>query len=251
MANNEAELKRAARRKARILKNPEDRINKILGNPETETSSQKSDQNNTNQKVLSCNTSKEFINAHTSDINALQIDEAIHASSLAESSHPTTENIRKNPNTNKQTTIDEQSHTLLEKEDATTFGKEENSTKIVIWIIIGILTRILLATEYAWVIGNSAIGTFVLAHISMFTVQLSATLKNDNQSDSRGTSQHTLVEMALRLCGLPTYAITTIMYVKKTFETLLRTFSLFFVPFVMVHLVAALFQANHVDDSEN
>ena len=50
MATTDAESKRAARRKARILKNPEERINRILG--QTETSNEVSKNDDPHNKLI-------------------------------------------------------------------------------------------------------------------------------------------------------------------------------------------------------
>merc|ERR1739844_678164 len=229
MATTDAESKRAARRKARILKNPEERINRILG--QTETSNEVS----------------KNVDPHNKLIENISLFESIKDSPII----PELRSDNTQVSENKVYGFNPVSHQEVNTENRVSINKETISRVAIIWMILGVITRVLLGSKHGWIIGNSAIATFAIAYITIVAVKRNVFAVAETQSANNATSQLPLIEMALRLCGLPPHIINTLLSVKGTIEALVNAFSLFFVPFVVVHLLALAFNVENTNEDLN
>ena len=249
MARSEAERRRDLRRQAKILRNPEGRINKILGQPEVETPIQQIEHNSSNISV--CNDIT-FDIAPAIDLpeNNLDCDgppnETLLETTLASTSVADNENILSN-----SSSIPQERHDVLSNNDETKITEENKNRKISIWMILGVITRILLESEYSWVIGNSAMVVFMLAFSSNCVLQLHTYFSGEGNSNAKPSSNGTLVEMALLICGLPSHILVALMRAKRSISNLLETFSLFCVPFVMVHLLSMMLRLDYLSEDNS
>ena len=244
MTNTEAELRRDAKRKARILKNPEGRLNKILGQPEQQTPNLGRRVEETNisplaPKISECSrTSSEIVSRvdKATEVRALKL-------ATPESEKTITDVCYSEKSTNKDT-----STKVMGDKEVECKKVENNIYNTFIWMLLGIMTRILLSTEYSWIVGNSAIATFVITYVFVYVLQLSTRFRR--KDDAKKATSHSLVEVALRLCGIPAYIIGTFMSTKKICEAALKTFSLFFLPFAMVHIIASVLHVHLLSNED-
>ena len=245
MTNTEAELRRDAKRKARILKNPEGRINKILGQPEQQTPKHDRGADETNisplaPKISECSrTSPEIVS---------RVDKAAEVPVLKLATPEPEKSITDVYFSEKSTNKDTSKKVLGDKE-VESKKVENNIYNTLIWMILGIMTRVLLSTEYSWIVGNSAIATFVITYVFLYVLQLSTRFRK--KVDAKKATSHSLVEVSLRLCGIPAYVIGTFMSTKKVCEAALKSFSLFFVPFAMVHIISSVILQVHLLSNED
>ena len=245
MTNTEAELRRDAKRKARILKNPEGRINKILGQPEQETPILDKGDNKTNISPLVAKASESQTRT-SPEIQSRLDDKVSEVPTLKPSKFEPEKKIKDVYSSETSAQKDDISKKVLGNKEVDPNRVENNGWNTFIWMTLGIMTRILLSTEYSWIIGNSAIATFVLTYIFTYALQLSTRFKR--KAGCNKATPHALVEVALRLCGVPAYIIETCMSTKKICEAALKAFSLFFVPFVMVHIIVMILQAHYLSN---
>ena len=247
MATTDAESKRAARRKARILKNPEERINRILG--QTETSNEVSKNDDPHNKVIEniSSNSLPHIESKSCENDKKSLFECIKDS-------PIIPELRRDNIQDSRTKVygfNPDSHQIVNTENRVSSSKETISRVAIIWMILGVITRLLLGSKHGWIIGNSAIATFAIAYITIVALKRNVFAVPETQYANNATSQLPLIEMALRLCGLPSHIINTLLSVKGTIEALVNAFSLFFVPFVAVHLLALAFNLENTNEDLN
>ena len=247
MATTDAESKRAARRKARILKNPEERINRILG--QTETSNEVSKNVDPHNKLIEniSSNSVPHLESISCENDKISLFESIKDSPII----PELRSDNTQVSENKVYGFNPVSHQEVNTENRVSINKETISRVAIIWMILGVITRILLGSKHGWIIGNSAIVTFAIAYITIVAVKRNVFAVAETQSANNATSQLPLIEMALRLCGLPPHIINTLLSVKGTIEALVNAFSLFFVPFVAVHLLALAFNVENTNEDLN
>ena len=246
MATTDAESKRAARRKARILKNPEERINRILG--QTETSNEVSKNVDPHNKLIEniSSNSVPHLESISCENDNISLFESIKDSPIIPELRSDTQ-----VSENKVNGFNPVSHQEVNTENRVSINKETISRVAIIWMILGVITRILLGSKHGWIIGNSAIATFAIAYITIVAVKRNVFSVAETQSANNATSQLPLIEMALRLCGVPPHIINTLLSVKGTIEALVNAFSLFFVPFVAVHLLALAFNVENTNEDLN
>ena len=246
MATTDAESKRAARRKARILKNPEERINRILG--QTETSNEVSKNVDPHNKLIEniSSNSVPHLESISCENDKISLFESIKDSPIIPELRSDTQ-----VSENKVNGFNPVSHQEVNTENRVSINKETISRVAIIWMILGVITRVLLGSKHGWIIGNSAIATFAIAYITIVAVKRNVFAVAETQSASNATSQLPLIEMALRLCGLPPQIINTLLSIKGTIEALVNAFSLFFVPFVAVHLLALAFNVENTNEDLN
>ena len=237
MDSNSAESIRAARRKARILNNSEGRINRILGNS-TNDDKNIINESNTDKATVSGSESPNTNYVTLRDNSPLLVNKSTEV--------PLTINktlVKEQPkseiktSSNQNVTKDATSNVLVQDGN----DNETNNRGLITlaWILLGILTRSVLGTEFSWIVGRSALVPFLLAYITAYSTQIN---RAPNGTDSNNTSSFTLVEIALRLCGLPAHIIKRLMSIKRISEALLKAFSLFFIPFVMLHIVISIIE---------
>ena len=239
MENNKAEAIRAARRKARILNNSEGRINRILGQS---TDDDKSNDDGKTNKILN---SKNVMQASTcNDIlrnsNPTQqlpsptSEEGCPQTPLTTNYKSTTDQpkIKSGASSNSSIIKDPKTSEVLLQDANAKAGTNYQGLAIMLWIMFGVVTRIVLDTNVSWITRNSALVPFLITYITVCFVKHRASISVNSSND---TSNFTIIEVALRLCGLPAHTIKLLMSIKKTSEAFLKTFSLFFIPFVMTH----------------
>ena len=176
MTNTEAELRRDAKRKARILSNPEGRINKILGQSEQETQILGKENDKTNSAPLVAKTSESH--TRTSPEIDSRLDVLVTEVPTLKPSKLEPEKKSKNAYSNEMSGHKgDMSKNVLADKEVDSNKVEKNSCNTFIWMSVGIMTRILLSTEYSWIIGNSAIATFLITYIFIYVLQLSTRFK--------------------------------------------------------------------------
>ena len=235
MEGNGAESIRAARRKARILNNPEARINRILGNS-TDSDKNIVNDSNTNKVTISNSISQNQSSIKLRDNSPLVMNKTTEVP-LAINKTLVKEQLSSEVDTSCNQSIikDASSNALIQ--DGNDNETNDRGITTLVWIMLGIVTRAVLGTELSWIIGNSALAPFLLSYITLYFVQLN---RASNSADSNSASSFTLVEIALRLCGLPAHIIKNLMSIKRISEAFLKTFSLFFIPFVMSHILISV-----------
>ena len=256
MENNKAEAIRAARRKARILNNSEGRINRILGQ------STNDDKNNDDGNTNKISNSENILQASTNDIlrnsNPTQqlptptSQEKCLQAPLTNNCTSTTDHpkIKSEASSNSSTIkVPKTSEVLLQDANAKA-GTNYQGLGIILWIMFGVVTRIVLDTNVSWITRNSALVPFLITYIAVCFVKKHRASTSVNSSND--TSNFTIIEVALRLCGLPAHTIKLLMSIKKTSEAFVKTFSLFFIPFVMTHaLISVVESYGFSEESDN
>ena len=104
-------------------------------------------------------------------------------------------------------------------------------------MILGVACRVLLGTKYSWLIGENALLVYIMTYISSVILQLHSL---ENGAKGKSDSQVSILEMALPLFGIPPRLLATFLAIKRRCSHVLECFSLFFVPFVAIHLVTLI-----------
>ena len=112
----------------------------------------------------------------------------------------------------------------------------EKSTRfyLIAWMVLGVLCRVFLGTKYSWLIGDNALLVYTMTYISSVILQLYS-LEND--ANEKPDSKMSILEMALPLFGISPRLLATFLSIKRRCSHVLECFSLFFIPFVAIHLV--------------
>jgi len=240
MENNKAEAIRAARRKARILNNSEGRINRILG--QSTNDDKNNDDGNTNKisnskNILQASTSNDILrNSNpTQQLPSPTSEEGCLQAPLTNNYTSTTDHpkIKSGASSNSSIIKDLKTSEVLVQDVNAKAGTNYQGLEIILWIVFGVVTRIVLDTNVSWITRNSALVPFLTTYIAVCFVKKHRASTSVNGSND--TSNFTIIEVALRLCGLPAHTIKLLMSMKKTSEAFIKTFSLFFIPFVMTH----------------
>ena len=248
MENNKAEAIRAARRKARILNNSEGRINRILGQSTNDDKS--NDDGNTNKisnakDILQASTSNDILrNSNpTQQLPSLTSEEGCAQTPLTNNDTSNTDQpkIKSGASSNSCIVKDPKTSDALFHDANPKAGTNYQRLAIILWIMFGVMTRIVLDTNVSWITRNSALVPFLITYITVCFVKKHRAFTSLNSSND--TSNFTIIEVALRLCGLPAHTIKLLMSIKKTSEAFLKTFSLFFIPFVMTHALISVVES--------